>query len=130
MNQKFLATAITALVVSHGAALAEGDAKKGKAVFKRCVVCHYIDKEKNKIGPHLVGIIGRKAGVAEKFKYSKAMLAKASEGLVWDEANISAYLEKPRKFIPKNKMAFAGLRKPTDRANVIAYLKEAAKKKD
>ncbi|NND50339.1 MAG: cytochrome c family protein [Rhizobiales bacterium] len=130
MNQKFLAIAITALVASQGPAIAEGDAKKGKSVFKRCVACHSVDKEKNKVGPHLVGIMGRKAGVVEKFKYSKAMLAKGAEGLVWDETNIDAYLEKPRKFIPKNRMAFVGLKKAKDRANVIAYLKEATKKKE
>ena len=130
MNQKFLAIAITALVASQGPAFAEGDAKKGKSVFKRCIACHSIDKEKNKVGPHLVGIVGRKAGTVEKFKYSKAMLKKGEEGLVWDEANISAYLEKPKTFIPKNRMAFVGLKKEKDRANVIAYMKEAGKKKE
>lgn len=130
MKGKILVAALTALVASHGTAVAEGDAKKGKRVFKRCIACHVVDKEKNKVGPHLVGIVGRKAAAAEKFKYSKAMKAKGEEGMVWDEANIDAYLEKPRTFIPKNKMAFVGLKKAADRANVIAYLKEAAKKKE
>jgi len=125
-----MAGVFAALIASQGPVFAEGDAKKGKKVFKRCAVCHVVNKEKNKVGPHLVGIIGRKAGIAEKFKYSKAMLARGTEGLVWDEANISAYLEKPRTFIPKNKMAFVGLRKKADRDNVIAYLKEATKKQE
>ena len=77
---------------------------------------------KNKSGPMLNGIIGATAGAVEGFKYSKALLAKAEEGLVWDEESLAAYLEKPRKYIPKTKMAFAGLKKEEDRANVIAYL--------
>lgn len=130
MNLRLMAGVFAVLIASQGPVFAEGDAKKGKKVFKRCAVCHVVNKEKNKVGPHLVDIMGRKAGIAEKFKYSKAMLAKATEGLVWDEANISAYLEKPRTFIPKNKMAFVGLKKKADRDNVIAYLKEATKKKE
>lgn len=129
MKLRLVAGMFAALIVSQGSALAEGDAKKGKSVYKRCAVCHVVDKEKNKVGPHLVGIIGRKAGAVEKFKYSKAMRKKGEEGMVWDVANIDAYLEKPRKFIPKNKMAFVGLKKKADRDNVIAYLKEATKKK-
>lgn len=130
MNLRLIAGLTAALIATQSPAFAEGDAKKGKRIFKRCAVCHAVDKEKNKVGPHLVGIMGRKAGAVEKFKYSKAMLAKAKEGLAWDEANIDAYIEKPKTFIPKNKMAFVGLKKKADRDNVIAYLKEATKKKE
>ena len=84
------------VLMSFGPAYAEGDAKKGKSVFKRCLACHDIKKEKNKVGPHLVGIVGRKGGIAEKYKYSKSLLAKAAEGLVWDEASLDTYLEKPK----------------------------------
>jgi cytochrome c len=129
MRKQLLACVFTALIASNGAAFAEGDAAKGKRIYKRCVACHNIDKEKNKVGPNLVGIVGRKAGIVEKFKYSKALLAKAAEGLVWDKASLSAYLEKPKAFIPRGRMPFAGLRKQADRDNVIAYLEEAGKKK-
>lgn len=115
-----LAAALIVLVPSLATA---GDAEHGKKVFKKCKVCHYIDKEKNKVGPYLKGIVGRKAASVEKFKYSKAMKAKAEEGLVWTEENISKYLEKPKAFIPKNKMSFTGLKKEADRADVIEYLK-------
>jgi len=128
MRKQLLACAFTALIAASGSASAEGDAAKGKKIYKRCIACHNINKEKNKIGPHLVDIVGRKAGIVEKYKYSKALLAKAAEGLVWDKASLSAYLEKPKGFIPKGKMPFAGLRKPADRDNVIAYLEEAGKK--
>ncbi len=112
-----------ALMLAPTMALAEGDAALGKTVFKKCMACHAADKEQNKVGAHLVGIVGRKAGSVEGFKYSEAMIAKGTEGFVWDEANLALYLKDPKGFIPGNKMAFAGLKKDDEIANVIAYLK-------
>lgn len=103
-----------------GPALADGDAAAGKKVFNKCRACHSIEPGKNKIGPSLSGGVGREAGTVEGFKYSKAM---KSSGVVWDEESLDAYLADPRGYIPKNKMAFAGLRKEDDREDVIAYLK-------
>lgn len=101
----------------------EGDVAKGEKVFKKCKACHAVGEDaKNKVGPVLNGIYGRAAGANEDFKYSKAMIAKAEEGLVWDIDALSEFLTKPKKFIPKTKMSFAGLRKEKDVANVIAYL--------
>jgi cytochrome c len=77
---------------------------------------------KNRVGPVLNGVVGAEIASVEGFNYSDAFLARKDEGLVWDEANLHAYLEKPRDFIKKNKMSFAGLRKEEERANVIAYL--------
>jgi len=102
------------------------DAEEGEKVFKKCQACHVIKDEQNRVGPHLVGIFGRKAGSVEGFKYSESMVAKGQEGLVWDETTIDAYLADPKGYIPKNKMAFAGLKKPEERAAVIAYLKQGA----
>jgi len=102
--------------------LAEGDAAKGKRVFAKCKACHVVDKEKNRVGPHLVALFGRAAGSIEDYKYSKAMSASA---VVWSEESLDAYLKKPRAYIKGTKMAFVGLRKQKDRADVIAYLKEA-----
>jgi len=97
------------------------DAEKGKKVFRKCKACHTVDKGgKNRAGPNLYDIVGKPAAAVEKYKYSKAMIA---SGLVWDEETLDKYLEKPKKLVPKTKMAFAGLRKPNDRADVIAYLK-------
>lgn len=104
---------------------AEGDAEKGESVFKKCRACHAVGEgAKNKVGPVLNGIFGRTAGTGEDYKYSKAMIAAGEGGLVWDDTTIAEYLAKPRDFIPKNKMAFAGLKKEDDVENVIAYLKQ------
>jgi cytochrome c len=108
-------------VVSHSAA-AEGDLAKGEKLYKRCAACHSLEAGKKKVGPSLAGVFGRTAGTVEGFKYSKAMI---DSGIVWDEETIDQYLEKPKTFIPKNKMAFPGFKKPEQRADIIAYLKEA-----
>ena len=106
-------------------ALAEGDAAKGEKVFRKCKACHAVgDNAKNKIGPQLNGIIDAEIASVDGFKYSKAFVAKKAEGLVWNEAELAAYLEKPKKHTPGTKMSFAGLRKEKDRADVIAYLKQ------
>jgi cytochrome c len=97
-----------------------GDAAAGEKVFRKCKACHYVDQEKNKTGPHLVNIIGRKAGAVEGYKYSKAM---AGSDLVWDEATLAGFLAKPKSYLKGTKMAFAGLKKDSDIADVIAYLK-------
>jgi cytochrome c len=99
-----------------------GDAAAGENVFKKCKACHYVDREKNKSGPYLVNVVGRAAGAVERFKYSKAM---AGSGLVWDEAILTGFLAKPKKYLKGTKMSFAGLKKGSDIAKVIAYLKSA-----
>jgi cytochrome c len=106
-------------------ALADGDAEAGKRVFNRCMACHDGKREVNKVGPHLVGIVGRKAGGLESFagKYSEAMVAAGAGGLVWDEANLAAYVKAPKEFIPGNRMVFVGIKDDEDLANLIAWLK-------
>jgi len=106
------------------AAWAEGDAKAGQRVFNQCRACHTLDPGKNRVGPSLAGVFGRKAGTLEGFNFSKAM---RESGVVWDEETLDQYLAKPRDFMPGNRMSFAGLRKPEQRADLIAYLKEATK---
>ncbi len=123
MNKKLMFAALAAAVLFAAPAHAEGDAAKGEKVFAKCKACHEVEKGVNKVGPTLKGVVGRKAGSVAEYKYSEAMLAKGAEGLVWDEANIASYLADPKGFVPKNKMAFAGLKKPEDVADVIAYLK-------
>src|SRR5262249_44957804 len=107
------------LAISHQAGAA-GDPAEGEKVFNHiCKLCHNATEAKNKIGPYLQGVIGRKSGSIEGFNYSDAM---KSAGLTWDETTLEKYLADPKALVPKNKMAFAGLKKDEDRANVIAYL--------
>jgi len=113
------------LGLSTNSALASGDAAAGEKVFKKCKACHVVDAEKHKTGPHLVNIMGRAAGGADGYtKYSKAL---ADSGIVWDEETLDGFLEKPKAYVKGTRMAFAGLRKAEDRANVIAYLKSFSK---
>jgi cytochrome c len=119
-----IAVATLALASFAATAQAEGDAKKGEKVFKKCKVCHMVgEKAKKRVGPPLNNIIDAKAGVQEGFKYSKSMLAAGEGGLTWSVEKLDEYLTKPKKMIPKGKMSFPGLKKEDDRANVIAYLK-------
>lgn len=101
------------------AAAPPGDAAAGKVVFARCAICHSVVAGQNKIGPSLAGVVGRKSGSLPNFAYSPAMKA---ANLSWTPDNLDAYLANPRAKVPGNRMIFAGLPKPADRANVIAYL--------
>lgn len=99
-------------------------AKKGEKVFKKCKACHQLgDGAKNRVGPILTGIVGAPAGAVEGFKYSKPMVAAAEGGLVWDEAELTAFLAKPKAYMKGTKMSFAGLKKESEQASVIEYLK-------
>ena len=123
MSKKLILAALASAVLFAVPAHAEGDAAAGEKVFAKCKACHEVEKGVNKVGPTLKGVVGRKAASVEGYKYSEAMLAKGAEGVVWDEATLTAYLPDPKGFVPKTKMAFAGLKKPEDVANVIADLK-------
>ena len=121
---KIIAGAVFSVFLVLGSAQA-GDIAKGEKTFKKCAACHLVDKEKNKTGPHLVNLFGREAGSLESYKkYSKAI---KTSGIVWNEETLDAYLENPKAYVKGTRMAFAGLRKEEDRANVIAYLKSYSK---
>jgi len=107
-------------IAMASAAYAEGDAAKGKKVFRKCAVCHSLDPAKKKIGPHLSGLIGRKIATVAGFKYSKAM---RTADIVWDEKTLDTFLVKPKRFLKRTKMMFPGLKKEQHRADLIAYLK-------
>jgi cytochrome c len=118
---KITMVALGALLAISTQAMAEGDVAKGEKVFKKCAACHTLEEGKNKVGPSLYGVFGRAAGTLEDYKYSKAMIG---SGIVWDDENMDAYLKKPRSFLKGTKMAFAGLKKDDQRADLIAFLKE------
>jgi cytochrome c len=115
MRKWILAAAmITAVPVAAVAA----DADAGKAVFNKCKACHQVDK--NAVGPHLGGVVGRKAASVEGYNYSDAL---KKSGITWDEAALDKWLQGPSKDVPGTKMIFAGIKDEGDRANLIEYLK-------
>ena len=106
--------------VDISALMAMGDAVSGEKVFKKCAACHSINKGgKNKIGPALYNVVGRKVGDISDYKYSKALAAYEKE---WTFEELNGFLIKPTKWVKGTKMAYAGLRKEKDRASVIKYL--------
>jgi cytochrome c len=100
--------------------MAMGDVVSGEKVFKKCAACHSINKGgKNKIGPALYNVVGRKVGDISDYKYSKALASYEKE---WTFEELNGFLIKPTKWVKGTKMAYAGLRKEKDRASVIKYL--------
>ena len=100
--------------------LALGTIEHGQKVFKKCSACHVVAKGgKNKIGPVLYGVLGKKSASITDYKYSKALIA---HGKIWSFAEMNSYLIKPNAHIKGTKMAFAGLKKEKDRASVILYM--------
>ncbi|WP_181707848.1 c-type cytochrome [Chthonobacter rhizosphaerae] len=122
--KKSLVLAAALLASFATGAHAQGDAAKGEKVFKKCQACHAVGPDaKNKVGPHLNNVVGAPIGKhAEGFKYSEALSSLGDSGKVWDEASLSEWLKNPKAFAPGNKMAFAGLKKEDEVADVIAYL--------
>jgi cytochrome c len=100
------------------ALIAAADVTKGETIFKKCAACHKLDGA-NAVGPHLDGVVGRPVASVEGFSYSDGMQAHGGD---WTPEQIFHFLANPKQDVPGTKMAFAGLPKPEDRANVIAYL--------
>tara|TARA_B100000575_G_C22960012_1_gene554756 strand:- start:342 stop:878 length:537 start_codon:yes stop_codon:yes gene_type:complete len=108
--------------VDIAALMALGDVISGEKIFKKCAACHSINKGgKNNIGPALYNVVGREIGGVADYKYSKALVAYGKE---WSFEELNGFLIKPAKWIKGTKMAYAGLRKETDRASVIKYLNQ------
>ncbi|MGN6147370.1 MAG: c-type cytochrome [Rhizomicrobium sp.] len=96
------------------------DAKNGATVFQRCAICHANTKgAPAKIGPDLFAIVGRKAGTMPNFSYSAAM---KGSGITWTPDKLTAYVQHPQAVVPGNRMAFAGVTRPADAADLVAYL--------
>lgn len=123
-----VALAAAALAALSDAAVAAGDAEKGKQLFAtNCGICHQVGEgAKTVIGPELNGTVGRKAAsVADFTLYSAGMKKLGDEGFVWTEENLDKWIADPKAMIPDSTMSltYAGMKDAQDRADVIAYLK-------
>jgi cytochrome c len=111
-----------------GAAQAEllGDAKRGETLFRDCSSCHQVGPDaENRIGPHLNGIFGRKAGsVGDDYRYSKGLARMGADGLVWSFDTLDAYIENPKALVSDTRMAYRGMKDEKDRADLLAYLRD------
>jgi cytochrome c2 len=110
---------ILAIAAAAGPALGAADAEHGKAVFAQCAACHTMDPEQTSLGPHLKGVVGRKAGGVEAYVYSPPM--RRAE-LSWTAETLDAFLQDPQAVVPGNKMPFSSPLSAQDRADLIAYL--------
>jgi cytochrome c2 len=106
------------------AARADGDPARGEARFQECAACHRLEAGANEVGPSLQGVFTRKAGELADFRYSPAM---KRSGIVWTAQTIEQYIADPQAMIPANRMPYAGMASPADRADLIAYLVKATK---
>jgi len=117
--------AFAVLTISSSAALAlpPGDAQRGEKIYDRCMACHSIDRDRT--GPRHAGLFGRKAGSVPGFAYSPAMKKAGANGLVWNDETLDKFLKAPTKFIPGTRMGYAGIKDDQERADLLAYLKQA-----
>ena len=117
------AVAVAALVASLATASAQ-DLEAGETSFRKCVPCHAVGPDaRNKVGPILNGLEGRKSGSIPNYSYSNA---NKNSGIVWDEATFEDYITNPRARIPSTKMIFAGIKNERERKDLWAYLKQFA----
>jgi cytochrome c len=113
---------VSMTVVTAPCQAAGGDPRRGVQIYQRCLACHSL--EYNRSGPRHCGLFDRQAGTLPSYAYSKAMKA---SGIIWDERSLDQFLENPLKTLPGTKMAYAGVKDPQERADLIAYLKQATR---
>jgi cytochrome c len=123
MSKKSLA-AIALLAATSLAGAQQGDVKRGEKVFENCRACHAADGQANEVGPALRGVVGRKAGERDDFRYSPAL---KRSGIVWNAKTLDAFIADPQQVVPGNRMPFSGLPDAKERADLIAYLTQALK---
>jgi cytochrome c len=116
--------AAAALVVAAGAARADGDPARGEKKFEECAACHSVADGDNRVGPNLHGVIGRKAGALDDFRFSPALKRSA---ITWTPDTLDAFIADPQHVVPANRMPYAGMPDAADRADLIAYLGKAGK---
>ena len=121
LHNTFLAAlCVAAVFAGPNRAHADGNAENGAKIAKQCAACHTFDKDgSTRVGPNLYGVFGAAKGAKQNYAYSSAMKAKGGK---WDAAALDGFLTAPMQYVVGTKMAFPGLKKPQDRADVIQYL--------
>ena len=117
----FSALVVFASLAAASSALAQ-DAAAGETSFKKCLACHSIGEgAKNKVGPELNGLDGRKSGTVEGFSYSDG---NKNSGITWNKDQFLEYIKDPKAKVPGTKMAFAGIKNETEAQNLWAYISQ------
>lgn len=117
------AAVLTAPLMLVAAQASAQDAKHGEALFTECRACHALEPGVNNVGPTLAGIVGRKAASVDDFRYSPAM---KRSGITWNRQTLDAFIADPQKLVPATRMPYSGLPDAKDRADLIAYIAQAA----
>ncbi len=122
---RFVIIALSTVALSSPALAAPGDAARGLRDFRVCATCHSLEPDRNMTGPSLAELWGRKAGSLPSFeRYSDAL---KSSGIIWDDRSLDGWLTDPDRMVPDNEMPFNGIKDARDRADLLAFLKEATK---
>ena len=122
---KLLMTALSTVALLSPALGEPGDAARGEHDFRACAPCHSLEPDRNMTGPSLAGLWGREAGSLPSFeRYSDAL---KSSGIIWDDSSLDGWLTDPNRMVPDNEMPFNGIKDARDRADLLAFLKEATK---
>jgi cytochrome c len=116
--------ALSIALLPASVARADGDAARGEVKFQDCAACHKLEAGANNVGPSLHGIFTRKAGELADFRYSPAI---KRSGIVWSPETLDTFITDPQAVVPGNRMPYAGMANPGDRADLIAYLQKVTK---
>jgi cytochrome c len=120
MKKSILSALVAVTSLAAASSASAQDAAAGKTSFNKCLACHAIGEgAKNKVGPVLNGLDGRKSGTAADYSYSDA---NKNSGITWNEAQFKDYIKDPKAKIPGTKMAFAGIKNETEAQNIWAYI--------
>lgn len=124
MRRLVLGMVVAAAASMPAMAFAEaGNAEAGQRVFNQCRACHTINEGgRHGVGPNLWGVVGRRAGAIEGFRYSSNMRELAAGGLTWTEDRLRAYIQNPKSVVPQGSMSYVGLRNETQLNDLMAYL--------
>lgn len=122
---RLVITALSTVALLSPALAEPGDAARGERDFRACTPCHSLESDRDMTGPSLAGLWGRKAGSLPSFeRYSDAL---KSSGIIWDDRSLDGWLAGPEAMVPDNEMPFNGIKDARDRADLLAFLKEATK---